>query len=27
MALKKDDLLLDAGIQPLTRWDEDEWEW
>ena len=27
MATHKDDALLDEGSEPLTTWDENEWEW
>jgi antitoxin MazE len=27
MACQGDDVLLDAGTLPSTRWDEEEWEW
>jgi len=27
MAKRGDDALVDEGAPPLSRWDEDEWEW
>ena len=27
IARRGDDVLLDAGSLPPTRWDEEEWEW
>ena len=27
MAKRGDDALFDEGAPPLSRWDEDEWEW
>jgi antitoxin MazE len=27
MARRGEDVLLDEHAPPLTRWDEDEWEW
>lgn len=27
MARRSDDTLLDGGVQGLTRWDKEEWEW
>ena len=27
MAERSDDELLDKDLPPLTRWDEDEWQW
>ena len=27
MRLKGDDVLLDEGTEPVSEWDEEEWQW